>query len=96
MVTPLKTLGGIRRWAGESACQPFFLFSVFITFGGPQAHGHSVGDAGFHPWRTLLSVPRSHSCERLFLANFVFAGVRTRHARVRTPQYVIICFVPLL
>ena len=31
--------------------------SVFITFGGPRAHGHAVGDTGVEP------VPK-HSCER--------------------------------
>src|SRR5262249_44588400 len=38
-------------------------------------------------WRTHSCVPRSHSCERLegrsSLSSFMFAGLPTRHARVR-------------
>jgi len=37
-------------------------------------------------WRAHSCVPRSHSCERLSRSQFVFARVRTRHARVRAPR----------
>ena len=63
----------------EQALSPanLFSFSVFITIGGPQAHGHSVEEVGSHRGartyacrvRTLANTflansERSHECER--------------------------------
>jgi hypothetical protein len=66
----------LRSWQAKAPAT-VFLFSVFLTIGGPQPHGYSVEDVGFHRGartsacrvRTLANTfltksERSQKCER--------------------------------